>query len=195
MMFKKAFSKERRLNINLNEITINNTIYKKYINGYYVSCDGIMISVKFDDFGNLKTIVFMSSHSTKFGHKRIEIKINKKPVKVTLHRAVYKAWVGELIDGMVIEHLDGNPSNNHYSNLKQSTQKDNIMTSVLQGNFHNNRKSITVKDLHLNTAKEYDCIKDFLIDIKAPQYMIDHGGVSMLNKRTEYQNRYTITFN
>lgn len=176
----------------MEEININNKIYRRYIDRYYISNDGVMVSVEFDKNNNIKLLRTMKADTSNYGHKRIEIKINTKAVKVLVHRAVYKAWVGELIDGMVIEHLDGNPSNNSYTNLKQSTQKENIHTAIQQGNFHNNNTNIIVYDKYTNGLKEYECIKDFLIDINAPKYMIEHGGLSMLNKRSEYKDRYEV---
>lgn len=111
----------------MEEININGKIYKHYkINRYYISNDGDMCAVEFDDNKNIKSFKIMKLDTSNFGHKRVEIKINGVATKVLVHRAVYEAWVGKLIDGMVIEHLDGNPSNNFYKNLKQSTQKQNI---------------------------------------------------------------------
>lgn len=176
----------------MTEININGKIYKQYMDRYFISNDGVMISIELDENNDIKLLRKMKADTSSFGHKRIEIKINTKAVKVLVHRAVYKAWVGELIDGMVIEHLDGNPANNNYTNLKQSTQKENIQTAIQQGNFHNNNTHIIVYDKETNTAKEYECIKDFLIDIKAPDYMIKNGGLAGLKKKSEYKDRYVV---
>ena len=96
---------------------------------------------------------------------------------------------------MVIEHLDGNPANNHISNLKQSTQKENIQTAIAQNRFYqmwHNKTHIMVYDKITDEAKGYECVRDFLIDIGAPEYMIKNGGLSGLNKRKEYKDRYII---
>lgn len=176
----------------MEQIVINDKVYKHYIDRYYISNDGVMISIELEKDGNIRLIRTMRADTSNFGHKRIELKIDKKPVKVLVHRAVYQVWIGDLIDGMVIEHLDGNPSNNSYTNLKQSTQRENIHTAIQQGNFHNNTINILVYDKYTNEVKEYECIKDFLVDIGAPEYMIKHGSLSNLNKNREYKNRYVV---
>lgn len=42
-------------------------------------------------------------------------------------RLVYEAFKGELISGLVIDHIDNNRSNNHISNLQQITQQENCL--------------------------------------------------------------------
>ena len=173
-------------------ITIGNKNYKHYKERYYITEDGFIASIEFDEFNNVVMFKVLKQESSNFGHKRIELKLNKKPKKVLVHRAVYETWVGELVDGLVIEHLDGNPINNHVSNLKQSTQKENIQTAIMQGTFWGNKTNIVVYDKKHNTTKGYECIRDFFIDIEAPEYMIRNGGLSMLKKRDEYKDRFII---
>ena len=175
------------------DITIDNITYKNFLGDYWVSNYGHVARILFNEFGNLKSFFLLEQDTSNSGHKRVEIKINSKPTKFYVHRMVYIAWVGPIEDNMVIEHLDGNPSNNFIGNLKQSTQSENIATSIIQGNFHNNRKAIYVYDIYSPLVYRFDSVKDFLISINAPQYMINHGGVAILKKRREY-DRYRIEF-
>lgn len=41
-----------------------------------------------------------------------------------VHRLVAQAFVGELFEGCHVDHIDGNYSNNHYSNLRILTAKE-----------------------------------------------------------------------
>ena len=41
-----------------------------------------------------------------------------------VHRLVAQAFVGELFEGCNVDHIDGNHSNNHYSNLRILTAKE-----------------------------------------------------------------------
>ena len=43
-----------------------------------------------------------------------------------VHRLVYRLFVGPLVKGQVIRHLDGDPTNNNVANLAQGTQRDNM---------------------------------------------------------------------
>jgi len=54
--------------------------------------------------------------------------VSFKSKRVAVHRLVYGKFVGKLNDRLVINHKDGNPSNNKYDNLELITQSKN--------NFH-----------------------------------------------------------
>ena len=43
----------------------------------------------------------------------------------SVHRIVYSSFLGEIPDGLCINHLDGNKANNHISNLELCTYKEN----------------------------------------------------------------------
>ena len=62
---------------------------------------------------------------------------------------------------------------------------------ICHGNFgHNGNTKIEVLNNETGEQKIYNSIKDFYIDINAPQYIINNGGLGMLNKRKEYK-KYT----
>jgi len=65
----------------------------------------------------------------KSGHLSLSIKKHHYLV----HRLVYQAFCGPLINDMVVCHLDGNPANNHYSNLLQTTQYENMSHKYKHG--------------------------------------------------------------
>lgn len=44
----------------------------------------------------------------------------------SVHRIVYETFVGKIPEGLQINHLDGNKSNNHLSNLEVCTASENI---------------------------------------------------------------------
>ena len=45
---------------------------------------------------------------------------------MTVHSLVAQAFLGDRPKGMVIDHIDGNRFNNHYTNLRYCTQKENV---------------------------------------------------------------------
>ena len=49
-----------------------------------------------------------------------------------------------------------------------------------------------VFDKITNETKGYESVKDFFVDIQAPEYMIRHGGLSSLNKRKDLKDRFII---
>lgn len=166
------------------EFNLNGMIYKQTrFQGYYITIDGEIAQIKFDN-EKLKSFFLMRTEKTKSGHLRVEI--NNK--HYLIHRLVYETWSDDCLNNtLVIDHIDANPQNNHINNLRQVTQKINIKNGLGHGNFgHNHNTKIEVTNLKTNEIKLYDCIKDFLIDINAPEYMIKHGTVKDLRKRREY---------
>lgn len=168
---------------------MNNIVYKETIfQGYFITEDGDLAQIKFNDAGKLKRFFLMKPEVTKDGYYRVEI--NHK--HYFIHRLVYQTWSeDELKDDLVIDHIDANPQNNSIANLRQVTQQKNIANAINHGNFgHNRNTKIEVYDKDTRATARYDCVKDFLKDIHAPAYMIRHGGLSQLRKRNMY-NRYT----
>ena len=60
------------------------------------------------------------------GYLNVKFCIKNKPSIMYIHRLVYKHFVGELIDGMQINHIDFDRYNNMQSNLEQVTRRQNI---------------------------------------------------------------------
>lgn len=169
----------------LNETEWRETKYK----GYYVTKFGEVAKISFVN-DSLKSFFLMKQEVVRDGYRRIEI---GKGSHKLVHRLVYETWKEPLVDGFVIDHIDANPSNNNIENLRQVTQKENILSAMHHGNFgQNGNHQVIVFNKETNEEKRYESIKDFLIDIKAPKYMIEHNGLSCLKKRREY-NKYIVT--
>lgn len=172
------------------EFNLNGDIYKEtFFNGYFITKFGEVAQIKLEN-NKLKSFLLMEKEETKDGYYRVEI--NRKHYYI--HRLVYQTWSGDNLNpNLIIDHIDANRKNNNINNLRQTTQLMNIENSIQHGNFgHNHNTKIKVYDDVLLTETTYDSIKDFYISINAPQYMIEHGGLSCLKKRKEYK-RYHVT--
>lgn len=51
----------------------------------------------------------------------------------SVHRIVYETFVGDIPEGLQINHLDGNKSNNHLSNLEVCTASENVKHAFATG--------------------------------------------------------------
>lgn len=83
-----------------------------------------------DEQGNILSIYktesgFVKTFPDKDGYLKIAVSIHKKTVNKIVHRLVYEAWVGEIPEGMTVDHIDGDKTNNHYTNLRLLTPEDN----------------------------------------------------------------------
>ena len=77
----------------------------------------------------------------KHGYHRYNI----KHVNVLKHHLVLNTFDRERNDGEMCRHLDGDPANNHISNLKWGTQKENYADAVKHGTRGGGDKSQNVK--------------------------------------------------
>jgi len=58
-----------------------------------------------------------------------------------VHRVVYSCFVGDLIDGLTVDHNDNDKKNNHFSNLVQMSFSENAKKAVVgKCNPRSNRK-------------------------------------------------------
>lgn len=70
--------------------------------------------------------VFKPSKS-KAGYLTVGIRNDKgKRVFKLVHRLVYETYVGAVPEGLVVDHIDNDPTNCQLSNLQAITQRDNI---------------------------------------------------------------------
>lgn len=84
------------------------------------------------DVMNIKTNKILNPFIASNGYKRIELNggIAKK---YFVHRIVATVFIGEIKEGMQINHIDGNKLNNNYKNLEIVTPSENIKHSFKLG--------------------------------------------------------------
>ena len=153
------------------------------IRNYYIYEDGRVLNKDND--------VILKPYENPDGHLRVELKIRAGvPKRFFIHRLVYKAFIGELIDGLVIEHLDGNPKNNHYTNLRQSTQKTNVETAIYHGTFgKNHSKRVVVLEKDTGNILTFNTVKELIEYTGIP---VANGSLSKLKSRSKFKNNFEI---
>ena len=107
---------------------MNKEIYKE-IPGF----PGYLISESGNIFSN-KRKKFISHAFNWAGYKVATITNSdgyRAPQKI--HRLVYSAFIGKLDKNKVIDHIDNNRLNNHYTNLRQITASENSRKSFISG--------------------------------------------------------------
>lgn len=70
---------------------------------------------------------------TNKGYYQVTLRIDRKSHYHFVHRLVAAAFIGELGEGMVVNHLDSNPKNNRVSNLEITTYSGNTRHAVGKG--------------------------------------------------------------
>jgi hypothetical protein len=133
--------------------------------GYHITKDGKVYNYKSGGWKLRKT-----SNSSSTG--RIRVRINSKWLQVS--RLVALAWVKnpnpDIYD--VVMHLDNNPENNYYKNLKWGTQSQNILQAYRDGNLKTPSALIARREAHSNssiTNQTRNMIVDLRINYKVPE--------------------------
>jgi hypothetical protein len=76
----------------------------------------------------------------------------------SIHRLVWENYKGEIPEGMVIDHIDGNRSNNNIENLRCVSQSENIKNSYQSG--RNGTVGVIQLDKDGNEIKRYSTIQE-----------------------------------
>ena len=110
----------------MNNLAINTNELTEYKNipgfpNYKVNEDGIIISTRFGKAKQLKP-------NTATGYNQYCLVVEGKKFAVYSHTAVAMTYLGHARDGynVVVDHIDNDKSNNHVSNLRLTTQRDNV---------------------------------------------------------------------
>lgn len=112
-------------------------------------------------------------------------KKNKQSV-IRIHKLVLEAFVGKKPDGMECCHNDGNPFNNHISNLRWDTPKNNHADKVKHGTTNRGERCGTAK----LTLEQVRAIRkdDRLQKIIAKEYEVQQSLISRIKNGVRWQH-------
>ena len=102
----------------------------------------------------------------RFGYHHVKFCINKKTYNFQVHRLVTLTYIGPPEDETyIVNHKDGNPSNNNVSNLEWASRSYNTKHGYLKGKRKYKKISCYTKG---ELVKEYDCMEDIIKEF--PKY-------------------------
>lgn len=81
--------------------------------------------------GTLKAGQLMKPQINYLGYVTIRLTRGEDRKTLTVHSLVAKMFIGERPAGLEINHIDGDKTNNHYSNLEYVTHQENVTHSVV----------------------------------------------------------------
>lgn len=73
-------------------------------------------------------------HHSEKGYYITFVNIKGKCIRVMIHKVVAECWLGDKPNGYEIDHIDRNPHNNHYRNLRYVTHSEQMKNRVLGEN-------------------------------------------------------------
>ena len=92
--------------------------------GYSITETGELYSFK------KKTMRKLAPEYIRSGYIRYKLSVNGIVIRILAHRLVYETYVGEIPDGLFVNHIDGDKCNNHVSNLELVSNRDNVIHAV-----------------------------------------------------------------
>lgn len=117
------------------------------------------------------------------GYLTTTVMIDGKRKTMPIHSAVAKSFLGDkTIDGLIINHKDGNKQNNSLNNLEWVTPSENVLHSIYvlgnsTGSLHGNAKKI--RGINKDT-KEIEYLYDSIID--CAKALCDNGKERQVQK-------------
>lgn len=79
--------------------------------------------------------IFLDMHHSEKGYYTTFVNIKGKIKRVTIHKVVAECWLGDIPEGLQVDHIDRNTHNNHYSNLRYVNHSQQMKNRVLSDKF------------------------------------------------------------
>lgn len=152
---------------------------------YWISSHGRVFS---NGNGSGRASILSQSSDDK-GYRQVILSYKGKTEPLSIHQAVANAFCsGKTAERNHVNHIDGNPSNNHASNLEWCTRSENMLHSVyVLGNrtpkgFISRSRKLTpeqVRAIRSDTRPE---------SIIAKEYGVGHSTISNVRRRAYYKD-------
>lgn len=145
---------------NISELIISGVVFKRYNDSfYYISKCGEVYS---DKSKRIIKGMIRNTRGKKYRYIDITDKDSGKQKHTNIHKMVYSAWVGDIEEGMQINHKDDNSLNNSVENLYCGTQRENISDCILNKNRVGNVFYLKVFDKNKNEVLTFCPSSDFI---------------------------------
>lgn len=92
------------------------------------------------------------------GHKRVMIKYPEPRTRHLVHRLVAIAFIENVDNKPIINHIDNDPSNNDVSNLEWCTYSENLIHAERQGRLHETHQNAGKATSEIQKQKKIDLI-------------------------------------
>ena len=117
-----------------------------------LSCNENYLINNEGEVANKKTLTLLHQ-ADRNGYKRV----NLQDTLYSVHRLVYETFIGPIPEGMKVDHIDGNRSNNNVANLRLVTQSDNMHAAMTNG--HSGQVPVLQFDKDWNFIQEFPNIQ------------------------------------
>lgn len=99
-------------------------------------------------------VEYRKCQKNKYGYIRVGLWNNGKMKNCQVHRLVYTSFVGDIDDGLQIDHIDGDKSNNKLTNLRAVSPKVNSNNPVTRVRYLEAMKKTLLSEKWRNNQRE-----------------------------------------
>jgi hypothetical protein len=131
---------------------------------------------------------FSGNEAGHFDKKSQRIMIRWEGKLILAHRAIWVFHNGEIPEGMEIDHINGNPSDNRIENLRLCTRSQNTMNTKINCKNKTGVKGIIWNKLNKNWRGRLNCDKK-VIEIGSFQ-CFGKARSAVMQARNEYHKEF-----
>lgn len=78
------------------------------------------------------------------GYHYVNLRVNKKTIAVNVAKAVLETFNGKMVEGLEIDHINGDRRDNSLANLRQVSHKENMMNPITRNRLSKPRKRCAI---------------------------------------------------
>lgn len=136
----------------------------------------------------------LNHHHSKKGYYQTNVRVNGVSKVVRAHSLVAECWLGDRPEGYVIDHIDRDTKNNHYSNLRYCTISENMKNRQLGEHVikqaTKNCYEYTMREVAKQVKiKKNDFEKTFLSMIRCSKWLANEYNVKPEHIRAKLKKR------
>lgn len=104
--------------------------------------------------------IVLDMHHSKKGYYKTMVHLREGTKRVMIHRVVAECWLGDCPKGYEVDHIDRNPHNNNYRNLRYVNHSEQMKNRVLSDKIIEQAKQNCLNHSLTVLAKPVSIIKD-----------------------------------